>query len=77
VTIIGPINLPSSMPIHASQLYAKNISTLVQLLVKDQALNLDFADDIIAAACVTHAGEIRNQRVKDALAANHTQVMHT
>lgn len=77
VTIIGPINLPSSMPIHASQLYAKNVSTLVQLLVKDQALNLDFADDIIAAACVTHAGEIRNQRVKDALAANHTQVMHT
>ncbi|MGH1395700.1 MAG: Re/Si-specific NAD(P)(+) transhydrogenase subunit alpha [Trichormus sp.] len=67
VTIIGPINLPSSMPVHASQLYAKNLTSLLQLLVKDKALNIDFADDIIDAACITHAGEIRNQRVKDAL----------
>lgn len=67
VTIIGPINLPSSMPVHASQLYAKNLTSLLQLLIKDKALNIDFADDIIDAACITHAGEIRNQRVKDAL----------
>ena len=67
VTIIGPINLPSSMPVHASQMYAKNLSTLVQYLVKDSALQLNFEDDIINAACITHAGEIRNQRVKDAL----------
>ncbi|MCF4967228.1 Re/Si-specific NAD(P)(+) transhydrogenase subunit alpha [Nostoc sp. CMAA1605] len=67
VTIIGPINLPSSMPVHASQLYAKNLTSLLQLLIKDKALNVDFADDIIDAACITHAGEIRNQRVKDAL----------
>lgn len=69
VTIIGPINLPSSVPVHASQLYAKNLSALVQLLVKDGALNVNFADDIVDAACITHAGEIRNQRVKEALAA--------
>ncbi|MBD2122153.1 MULTISPECIES: Re/Si-specific NAD(P)(+) transhydrogenase subunit alpha [Trichocoleus] len=75
VTVIGPINLPSSVPIHASQMYAKNVLTLVQYLVKDQALNLNFADDIIDAACITHAGEIRNQRIKDALAANNEQVM--
>lgn len=68
VTIIGPINLPSSMPVHASQLYAKNISTLVQLMIKDKNLNLNFEDDIIDAACITHAGEIRNSRVKEALA---------
>ncbi|HEY9802047.1 MAG TPA: Re/Si-specific NAD(P)(+) transhydrogenase subunit alpha [Leptolyngbyaceae cyanobacterium] len=67
VTIIGPINLPSSMPVHASQLYSKNLSSLLQLLVKDKALQVDFTDDIIDAACITHAGEIRNQRVKDAL----------
>ena len=68
VTIIGPINLPSSMPVHASQMYAKNISTLLQTMIKEGELNLDFADDIISGTCVTHGGEIRNQRVKDALA---------
>ncbi|MBW4648505.1 MAG: Re/Si-specific NAD(P)(+) transhydrogenase subunit alpha [Kastovskya adunca ATA6-11-RM4] len=68
VTIIGPINLPSSMPIHASQMYAKNISTLLQYMVKDHELQLNFEDDIISGTCVTHGGEIRNQRVKDALA---------
>lgn len=69
ITIIGPINLPSSMPVHASQLYAKNLTSLMQLLIKDKALQLDFADDIIDSACVTHAGEIRNSRVRDALQA--------
>lgn len=74
VTIIGPINLPSSMPIHASQLYAKNLSSLIQLLVKDKALEINFADDIVDAACITHAGEIRNQRVKQALEALTSQI---
>ncbi|WP_414622290.1 Re/Si-specific NAD(P)(+) transhydrogenase subunit alpha [Calothrix sp. CCY 0018] len=69
VTIIGPVNLPSSVPVHASQLYSKNLVSLLKLLVKDNALNLDFEDDIVNAACVTHDGEIRNQRVKDALQA--------
>ena len=69
VTIIGPINLPSSTPVHASQLYAKNITALMQLVVKDKALNVNFADDIVDAACITHNGEIRNQRIKDALQA--------
>jgi NAD(P) transhydrogenase subunit alpha len=68
VTIIGPINLPSSMPVHASQLYAKNISTLLQYLVKEGELQLNFEDDITGGTCVTHGGEIRNQRVKDAIA---------
>jgi NAD(P) transhydrogenase subunit alpha len=55
------------MPVHASQLYAKNIAALMQLVVKDKALNVNFADDIVDAACITHNGEIRNQRIKDAL----------
>ncbi|HEY9625036.1 MAG TPA: Re/Si-specific NAD(P)(+) transhydrogenase subunit alpha [Crinalium sp.] len=71
VTIIGPINLPSSMPVHASQMYSKNISTLLQLLTtKEQTIHLNFEDDIIHSACVTHDGEIRNQRVQDALDAS-------
>ncbi|MBV6627173.1 MAG: Re/Si-specific NAD(P)(+) transhydrogenase subunit alpha [Rivularia sp. (in: Bacteria)] len=69
VTIIGPVNLPSSVPVHASQLYSKNLVSLMKLLTKDNALNLDFEDDIVNAACITHSGEIRNQRVKDALQA--------
>ncbi|MEO3703978.1 Re/Si-specific NAD(P)(+) transhydrogenase subunit alpha [Trichormus azollae] len=67
VTIIGPINLPSSMPLHASQLYAKNITSLMQLLIQDKALQINFGDDIVDAACITHCGEIRNQRIKEAL----------
>lgn len=74
VTIIGPINLPSSMPVHASQMYAKNISTFVQYLVKNGELQLNLDDDIIGSTCVTHAGEIRNQRVKDALAVEGVKV---
>ncbi|MBD2300526.1 Re/Si-specific NAD(P)(+) transhydrogenase subunit alpha [Nostoc sp. FACHB-190] len=74
VTIIGPINLPSSMPVHASQLYSKNLTSLLQLLInKEKALQINFADDIIDAACITHAGEIRNQRVKDGLQTINTQ----
>ncbi len=67
VTLIGPINLPSSMPVHASQLYAKNISTFLEYLMKDGELKLDFEDDIPASTCVAYSGEIRNDRVKKAL----------
>ncbi|MBD1933933.1 MULTISPECIES: Re/Si-specific NAD(P)(+) transhydrogenase subunit alpha [Cyanophyceae] len=68
VTIIGPINLPSSLPVNASQMYSKNVLTLVQYLIKDGTLQLNFEDDITNSTCVAHAGEIRNQRVKDAIA---------
>ncbi|MBF2066661.1 MAG: Re/Si-specific NAD(P)(+) transhydrogenase subunit alpha [Calothrix sp. C42_A2020_038] len=67
VTIIGPINLPSSVPVHASQLYSKNLTSLLQLIIKDKTLQIDFNDDIIHNACITHAGEICNSRVKEAL----------
>ncbi|MFP4133225.1 MAG: Re/Si-specific NAD(P)(+) transhydrogenase subunit alpha [Halothece sp.] len=69
ITIIGPINLPSSVPIHASQMYSKNISTLLQYLVKEEQIQLDFDDDIIDSICLTHNGELRNQKVKEILAA--------
>jgi NAD(P) transhydrogenase subunit alpha len=44
------------MPTHASQLYARNVVELIKLIVKDGKLNLDFNDDIIKGACVTHNG---------------------
>ncbi|TVQ18842.1 MAG: Re/Si-specific NAD(P)(+) transhydrogenase subunit alpha [Leptolyngbya sp. DLM2.Bin15] len=72
VTIIGPTNLPASVPVHSSQLYAKNILTLLNHLIKDGDLQLNFEDDIIAAACVTHEGDIRNTRVKEALMVEST-----
>ena len=61
--MIGPRNLASEMPAHASQLYAKNLENLLGLLVTEEGeLKLDFEDDIVAAACITHEGEIRNER---------------
>ncbi|MBW4512643.1 MAG: Re/Si-specific NAD(P)(+) transhydrogenase subunit alpha [Scytonematopsis contorta HA4267-MV1] len=67
VNIFGPINLPSSVPVHASQLYSKNLTSLMQLMVKNGQLDINFADDIIDAACITHAGEIRNPKIKELL----------
>jgi proton-translocating NAD(P)+ transhydrogenase subunit alpha len=63
VRVIGPRNLPSEMPAPASQLYAKNLENLLGLLIDEEGgLKLDFEDDIVAAACITHGGEIRNER---------------
>ena len=59
VTILGPRNLASALPFHASQMYARNISSFLQYAVKDGALRLDFDDEIIRDTCVTHAGEVR------------------
>jgi NAD(P) transhydrogenase subunit alpha len=58
VTIIGPTNLPSSMPFHASQLYARNVSALLQHLAPEGELELDFEDEITAGACVTRKEEV-------------------
>jgi NAD(P) transhydrogenase subunit alpha len=71
VTIMGPINLPSSVPIHASQLYAKNLQALLQCMVKDKALHLDFNDEVIAGACVTHGGQITNERIQALLTSQN------
>jgi len=59
VTILGPTNLPSSMPYHASQLYARNVSALVQHLAPEGDLKLDFDDEITVGACVTRKEEVR------------------
>ena len=58
ITIHSPLNITSLLPVHASQLYSKNISALIDLLIKEGALNLDFEDEIIKNATITHKGEI-------------------
>ena len=63
VTVIAPFNLPSSMPLHASQLYAKNVLALFDLLVKDGKLALDMNDEITKGACVCSGGAIVNPAV--------------
>ena len=56
VTIASPLNLPATMPEHASELYSKNITALLDLLITDGALAPDFDDEVIAGACVTREG---------------------
>ena len=58
VTIHGPLNLPSSMPVHASAMYSKNISALLLHLTRDGQLSLDFEDAITQGCCMTHQGRI-------------------
>jgi NAD(P) transhydrogenase subunit alpha len=67
VTILGPTNLPATVPYHASQMYAKNITTFVQHLVKNGAVRFDLEDEIIRDTLVTHQGAIVNPRIKSLL----------
>ena len=70
VTIAAPLNLPSSMAEHASQLYARNVASLLELMTgEDGALALDFEDEIIAGACITRGGEIVHEGAKRAAEA--------
>jgi NAD(P) transhydrogenase subunit alpha len=64
VVIDGPLNLASRLSTHASQLYAKNMFTLLNLLIKEGELNLDFEDEIIKGTTITHDGEIISPMLK-------------
>ncbi len=71
VTVIGPVNIPTSIPVHASQMYSKNVVTLVGEFVDEEgALALDFDNDVVGPATVTHQGEIRNERVRTLVESN-------
>jgi len=69
VTIIGTRNVPSTMPLHASQLYARNVANLLLHLVKDGAIVIDFEDEITKGCCVTYGGEIVNERARQMVGA--------
>jgi len=67
VKVMGPLNLPSKMSIHTSMMYAKNITTLLALLVKDKQMQIDFEDEIVKGSCITHNGEIIHEQTKKLL----------
>ncbi|MGA7303644.1 MAG: Re/Si-specific NAD(P)(+) transhydrogenase subunit alpha [Rhodothermales bacterium] len=67
VNIFGPTNLPSGMSVHASQMYARTLSAFIIEFAKEDQLSVDFDDEIIKGACVTHDGKILNERVASAL----------
>jgi NAD(P) transhydrogenase subunit alpha len=68
VTLIGTLNLPSGMPLHASQMYARNIQAVLEHLVVDGALALDFDDEITADAVITHEGRVTSRLLQGATA---------
>lgn len=65
VTIYGTANLPAAVPIHASQMYSKNITNLFKHLLKEG--KYDFEDEITSGACITHKGQIKNQMIAEAV----------
>ena len=73
IWIDGTANIPSTMALHASQLYSRNVSNLLQFLVRDGELKLDFKDEITRDCCVTHAGQIVNERARQLMGATTTQ----
>ena len=71
VQILGPSNLPASIPVHSSQMYSKNIVTLIsEFLGDDGQLQLDFENDVVGPSTVTHGGEVQNERVKSVMRSN-------
>jgi NAD(P) transhydrogenase subunit alpha len=69
VVIHGPIRLAATLPVHASQMYSRNITTFFLLMVKEGALHLNFEDDIVRDTCVTHEGQVRHAPTAERLGA--------
>lgn len=67
VTIMAPTNLPATVPVHASQLYSRNVTSFLTLLIKDGELHVNMEDNIVGPSCVTHEGKWMNQRVASML----------
>lgn len=63
VKIFAPTNLPATVPVHASQLYSRNLTAFLLPLIKDGQLVIDMNDDVVGPSCVTHQGKVVNQRV--------------
>jgi H+-translocating NAD(P) transhydrogenase subunit alpha len=67
VTIIAPLNLPATMPLHASLLFSRNLTAFIQAFTQDKAFKLDMADDIQQGSVITHEGVVKHQRTQEAL----------
>ena len=72
VEILAPTNLAATVPVHASQLYSRNVTAFFSLLIKDGELHIDISDDVVGPSCVTHEGKWVNQRVAAALGPTRT-----
>src|SRR3989454_34392 len=70
VVIIGPVNLPSTVPFHASQMYARNVTSFLAHLLKDGVIHLDLNDELTRGPLVTHQGEILHEAVKARLSSD-------
>lgn len=66
VTLMAPTNLPATIPVHASQMYSRNLTAFLGLIVQEGELRIDLSDDVVGPSCVTHGGEIVNKRVASA-----------
>jgi H+-translocating NAD(P) transhydrogenase subunit alpha len=73
VTIYGPINVPSTVPNHASELYAKNLFNLLGLIIKEDSIQIDLDDQILKGSLITHAGVIINSAVQEQLQTSTNQ----
>lgn len=69
VVIDGPLNVPATVPAHASQMYSKNMTNLASLLISEGELHLNLEDEIVHGTLIAHGGEVVNQAVREALAA--------
>jgi NAD(P) transhydrogenase subunit alpha len=67
VKILGPLNIPADVAYHASQMYARNVVTFIQNMVKEHAINIDMEDEIISGSLVTSDGKVVNPRVIEIL----------
>ena len=67
VKVMGPANLPAEIPTHASQMFSKNVEALLKELRAEGEMSLDFEDEIVAGACVTHGGEVRHGPTQEKL----------
>jgi len=67
VTIIAPTNLAATVPVHASQLYSRNVTAFLTPIIKDGQLQIDMNDDVVGPSCVTHDGQVVNKRVAELL----------
>ena len=67
VTILAPLNLPATMPLHASLLFSRNLTAFLLAFTRDKTFQLDFNDDIQQGALITHEGEVKHARTRDAL----------
>lgn len=67
VLVHGPRNVPSTVAVHASEMYARNLYNLLALIVKDGELDLNFDDEVIRDSCLTHAGEVRHEPARQRL----------